>query len=167
MLEQQDLTNLEHMMRNIVTESEGRMKEHVADSILQSETRMKEHVADSILQSETRMKEHVADSILQSETRMKEHVADSIHASENLMLDEMERYSGLNLKKIEKLEQKMDCIYPYCQINRTDTEHMNNLMKLYYKLQERLESHDKILSRHRTELDTHEEQLTHLMAVYA
>lgn len=98
---------------------------------------------------------------------MKIHVAKTVHESEKLMLDEMERYSNANLKKIEKLERKMDAIYPFYQVTRMDSEHMNNLFSLYYKLQEKLEAHDKILCSHRAELTTHGEQIGHLMASYA
>ncbi len=182
MLEQQDMTNLESMMKRIVNASEKRMKAHVADSIRSSEERMKTHVASSIRGSEERMKTHVADSIRGSEERMKTHVADSIrdserrmkahvaktvHDSETLMLDEMERYSNANLKKIEKLERKMDLIYPFYQVTRMDSDHMNSLFNLYYKLQEKLESHDKILCDHRDKLDAHTEQLGQLTACYA
>ena len=182
MLEQQDMTNLESMMKRIVNASEERMKAHVADSIRGSEERMKTHVADSIRGSEERMKTHVADSIRDSERRMKAHVAKTVHDSETLMkahvaktvhdsetlmLDEMERYSNANLKKIEKLERKMDLVYPFYQVTRMDSDHMNNLFSLYYKLQEKLESHDKILCDHRDKLDAHTEQLGQLAACYA
>lgn len=201
MLEQQDMTNLESMMKRIVDDSvqaseermkahvadsvqaseermkihvassirgsEERMKAHVDDSVQASEERMKTHVASSIRGSEERMKTHVDDSIRDSEKRMKAHVAKTVHDSETLMLDEMERYSNANLKKIEKLERKMNLVYPFYQVTRMDSDHMNNLFSLYYKLQEKLESHDKILCDHRDKLDAHTEQLGQLTACYA
>ncbi len=73
----------------------------------------------------------VDDSIHDSERHMKAHVAKTVHDSKTLMLDEMERYSNANLKKIEKLESHDKILCDHRDKLDAHTEQLGQLAACY------------------------------------